>query len=303
MKKSGITMIALIVTIAVMLILVTVSISTIVNKRYFSKAEEVSFTSNFDNYKSELEDYIGNQDVIYNGRYNSSKLFADKNGIYYGSEIIDGQNIKEILPTISEEYIDNIKVYQGRLVYTGEDEIYKNKVNGTLSYDKDNSLIEYESSRDNMSAQGGPLEVTVGIDGDFSVELVYKQMEYSYVSSKNNFIHSDGFMIYETSENGNVYFGINDIDGQEVEFALRQGKIDKISFTYDSKQKLGTIYINGERKTSKIFTSSISSFNKIYISGDREYYSLRVYDKCLNYSEIKQNDIKDIVMYGAWEAI
>lgn len=154
-----------------------------------------------------------------------------------------------------------------------------------------------------MSAQDGPLEIDANISGDFSIELVYKQMDYSYVDGKNNFIHADGFMIYETSEDGNIYFGISNTDGKEIDFALRQGKVDKISFTYDSKQKLGTIYVNGQSVSSKIFSSNMASFNKVYISGDREYYSLRVYDKCLNYSEIKENDIKDIASYGAWEEI
>lgn len=302
-KKSGITMVVLIITIAVMLILVTVSISTIINKRYFSRAEEMSFNSNFDNYKNELEDYIGKQDILYNGRYNSSKLFADKSGIYYDGKTTLGENIKTIIPTISDDYIDIIKVYQGRIVYTGDDEKYRSKVNGNLSYEQDNILIDYASDRNNLDAQDAPIELDVNINRDFSFEIVYKQMDYSYVNGQNNFIHSNGFMIYETDQNGNIYFGINSTEGQEIDFSLRIGKIDKISFTYDSKQNVGTIYINGKKLLTKNFSGNMTSFNKLYISGDREYYSIRVYDKCLNYSEIKRNDITDIIMYGAWEEI
>ena len=302
MKKNGITMVALIVTIAIIIILVTASLSTIINKRYFSKADEMNFSSNFDNYKNELEDYIGEQDVLGNGRYNSSKLFADAVGIYYNGEVLENQTIKNIIPTISDEFINNIKVYQGRLVYTGENVEYRNKVNGLLSYLQEDILVELESSSvDDLDYP--PIEISANIQKDFSIELVYRQLENSYEDGKKNFIYSDVFSIYETSKNGNIYFETSASEGEELQFALRNEKTDKITFTYDSKEKIGKIYINGIEKMSKEFSSGISSFNKIYISGDREYYSLRVYDKCLNYSEIKQNDIKDMDMYGTWEEI
>ena len=128
-NKKGISLAVLVVTIAILIILVATSISVVLNKRYFSKADYSSFVSNFDTYKDELEDYISNQEFLNNGRYNRESLNANKTEVYYNGSKLENMTIKDIIPTISDYYLDDIQVYNGYLKYVGDNNEFKDKVN------------------------------------------------------------------------------------------------------------------------------------------------------------------------------
>jgi len=131
MKKSkkGISLAVLVVTIAILIILVATSISIVLNKKYFDKAEFSNFVSNFDTYKDELEDYISNQEFLNNGRYNRESLNANKTEVYYNGSKLTNKTIKDIIPTISDNYLDEIQVYNGYLKYVGDNNDFKDRVN------------------------------------------------------------------------------------------------------------------------------------------------------------------------------
>lgn len=300
-NKKGISLIVLVITIALLLIIVATTVSTILNKRYFKKADYSSFLENFDNYKDELEDYIGNEEFLNNGRYNRESLFAEKDSVYYNSSKIDGKTIKDIIPTISDEYINDIRVYRGTLIYTGTVLSYRDAANVDMRYFDNNALvINYEKDVEE-SLDGSNISVPANLTSNFTFEIVFKEKSSSYTNSSDNFVSSNGFVIYETNSSHSVYFGINTSDGKDTGYMLNEGKLKKITYTYNASKKEGTFYVNAKKIDSKVYDAAFNPINGITVKGNRDYYAIRVYDKALDYSAIKQNDYLDNLNYGEWE--
>ena len=128
-EKKGISLIVLVITIILIAILAGVGISIVINERYFEEADYASFLYSFEGYKNELEDYIGNQDFLNNGRYDRKSLNADKTHLSYKGSNIDGQTIKNIIKSISEEHLNEIIVENGYLKYTGSVQKLKDDLN------------------------------------------------------------------------------------------------------------------------------------------------------------------------------
>ena len=63
------------------------------------------------------------------------------------------------------------------------------------------------------------------------------------------------------------------------------------------------IYVNGKLLSKKAIDEESKGFSKIYVSGKKNYYEIRVYDRCLNLTEVMQNDAMDNLKYGIWKEI
>ena len=118
-KNNGVSLIVLTITIILTIIMAGVGISVLVNRRYFEEASYASFLSSFEGYKEELEDYIGNQEFLNNGRYDRKSLNADKNHLSYKGVNVSGKTIKDIIKTLNDSHIDQVIVENGNLKYTG----------------------------------------------------------------------------------------------------------------------------------------------------------------------------------------
>ena len=101
-----------------------------------------------------------------------------------------------------------------------------------------------------------------------------------------------------------LYVGLNASSAfidEKVNFETNS--YSKITFTYNATNKTGMIYVNGKLLSKKAIDEESQGFSKIYVSGKKNYYEIRVYDRCLNLTEVMQNDAMDNLKYGIWKEI
>ena len=120
MKKSkGITIIALIITIIVMIILAGVVLATLSgDSGPITKAQEATIMSELSRYKEELELYKIEK-YSENLEFEEETLTAGKNVLVYNTqkqEEVGKANIKTIIPDISDTYLEKIEVIKGELL-------------------------------------------------------------------------------------------------------------------------------------------------------------------------------------------
>ena len=118
-KNKGITVIALIVTIIVMLILAGVVLATLSgDSGPITKAQEATIMSELSRYKEELELYKIEK-YSENLEFEEETLTAGKNVLVYNTqkqEEVGKANIKTIIPDISDTYLEKIEVIKGELL-------------------------------------------------------------------------------------------------------------------------------------------------------------------------------------------
>lgn len=326
--RKGITLITLIITIVIIIILTGVSVAIIKNNNYVGKTENMKFNSNLENYRAELEDYIVDREYVEGAKYDSSKLYADKNCVYYGDSKIDGKNIKSIITTISSDDIKNVRIIGGKLVFIGGTEEYQKDVNYDLSYiggakfdlslstanlicastdkivagNSGSELYVNNTTSNTTSADNTTyIQTDIADKSSYTVEVVYKELYGNY----NSFLYSDGFIMHHkaTSEK-KLYVGLNTSSAfidEKVNFETNS--YSKITLTYNVTNKTGMVYVNGKLLSKKAIDAESKGFNKIYVSGKKNYYEIRVYDRCLNLTEVMQNDAMDNLKYGIWKEI
>ena len=125
MKKKGISLITLIITIIVIIILAGVIIFSMANNNPTDKAKEGVFKQDVAVFKDELEMYKLGMLSTNTDSYNASLLEADKTSATYNGNSIEGvDNIAGIIPGMNKkkDYQDIFMVSKGILVYIGNDE-------------------------------------------------------------------------------------------------------------------------------------------------------------------------------------
>lgn len=124
-KEKGITLIALVVTIIVLVIVAGVSINLVLGDNgIIAKAKETAYITKFTIYKEELELFKASK-LLENTNQNQfyvTTLTAGKNSLSYNTKKDDGGNIKTILPDLEDSYIDNFEVIKGNLLFKSQDE-------------------------------------------------------------------------------------------------------------------------------------------------------------------------------------
>ena len=111
-REKGITLIALVVTIIVLLILAGVSIQMLTGETGIIKqAQKAAIATKFAGYKEEME----------------MNLMGDENleNFEVGNIILLDKNVKKYIPSLIEEDIGKIGIICGKLYYFGDDEICK----------------------------------------------------------------------------------------------------------------------------------------------------------------------------------
>ena len=123
-KKNvkGITLIALVVTIIALLILAGVAINlTIGDNGIITRAQKARLTSELATYKEELEMYEVGKELDNNG-FIRDTLTAGKEKLNYNTKP-EGEegNIKTIINSISDEYLEKLEVIKGELLINTKD--------------------------------------------------------------------------------------------------------------------------------------------------------------------------------------
>ena len=119
---KGITLIALVVTIIALLILAGVAINlTIGDNGIITRAQKARLTSELSTYKEELEMYSVGKELENNG-FMRDTLTAGKTKLNYNTQP-EGEegNIKTIINSISDEYLEKLEVIKGELLINTKD--------------------------------------------------------------------------------------------------------------------------------------------------------------------------------------
>lgn len=112
---KGITLIALVVTIVVMLVLAGVSINLLTGDNgAITKAKQAKMKSEFATYNEELE-LFNTARHMENPEYSIGTLTAGKSTLNYNTNNGSGGSIKEILTSISDEYLDKVEIIKGEI--------------------------------------------------------------------------------------------------------------------------------------------------------------------------------------------
>jgi hypothetical protein len=115
--KKGISLIVLVITIVISLILLSVVIVNLSNDNMTDKSSEVVFKSNLKTYQDQLELYISNKNVEYKLR---GEQYDPNNDVDF--------KIETVIPSIKAEDKNDYYVYNGKLVYSGENREWVGKV-------------------------------------------------------------------------------------------------------------------------------------------------------------------------------
>ena len=122
-KENGITLIAIVITIIVLLILSGVSISMLGGTNgILSEAQKAKITTELSNYKEQLELYKMEKQME-NKEFLESSLTVGKENLTYNTQPIGEKgNIKTVIPSIKNEYIEKIEIIKGELLIKTRDE-------------------------------------------------------------------------------------------------------------------------------------------------------------------------------------
>ena len=116
-SKRGITLIALVITIVVLLILAGISISMLTGDNgIITNSQKSKTSSELSKYKEELRLYK-TQKKIENGEFDEKSLTAGKINLMYNTKPDNEEgNIKTIITTISDEYYNKLEIIKGKLL-------------------------------------------------------------------------------------------------------------------------------------------------------------------------------------------
>ena len=161
-QNKGITLIALVVSIIVLIILAGVSISMLTGENGIMRRASLAKTSTeFANYKEELEQWKMSKSMEDVG-FSDDTLSAGKNNLSYGGEKKDG-NIKTIIPDLKDDYLDEIEVIKGQLVLSTTD---NSKINSAKIANV--SVNPYEIKDGELVSAGANLDLVSG-DGSLTI--------------------------------------------------------------------------------------------------------------------------------------
>ena len=163
-ELSGITLLALVVTIIVLLILAGVTISTInSNNGVLTQAKKATITSDLSKYKEEVELYKASKQIegtekkIADGkRFEATSLnasYLENSLVYNTKENSENGDITTIIPDLKKDYHDGkrdngeISVTNGQMVFKStNDELYKIAQDLGIEVDPYNVKIEKDSN-------------------------------------------------------------------------------------------------------------------------------------------------------------
>ena len=121
-NKKGITLVALIVTIVVLLILAGVSLNLLIgNNGIITRAKQAKISNDLSSYKEQLAMFIADKKTE-NSEFYESSLTAGKNNLYYNTKTSeDEKTIKDIIKDVKDEYLDSLEVVKGKLTVNTKD--------------------------------------------------------------------------------------------------------------------------------------------------------------------------------------
>lgn len=121
-KENGITLVALVVTIVVLIILAGVSINLVIGSNgIMSKAKQSKIRTSLASYKEQLGIFIADK-KIENTEFYEESLTAGKTSVAYNTKTnSDEKTIKDIIKNITDEDLEKIEIIKGKIVVNTKD--------------------------------------------------------------------------------------------------------------------------------------------------------------------------------------
>ena len=122
LEDKGITLIALVITIIVLLILAGVSVAMLTGTNgILTQAQKAKLSTELSSYKEQLELYK-TEKLSENRDFLESTLTVGKESLKYNTQP-EGEtgNIKTVIPSIKDEYIDKVEIIKGSLLINTQD--------------------------------------------------------------------------------------------------------------------------------------------------------------------------------------
>ena len=175
MKKNGISLITLLITIIVIIILSGTIIFSISKSNIINKGKEAVFKNDVANLREELQTYHYSKIIKENGKYSMTELNADKTMVEYEGVKDNSITMADILKSINQkkEYLDIFEIYEGELVYIGsnkEEKKWAEEVGVISKYAEPKVEISKPSIEEIKSGETVEYEITVS--SNFKLEYV-----------------------------------------------------------------------------------------------------------------------------------
>ena len=120
-KAKGITLIALVITIIILLILAGITLNTLWGEGgIINQAERAKIMNELATYKEQLDLFV-KEKTIEDQTYEEESLTAGKTNLVYSTKKDEGGNIKTVIPGISNEYFEKLEIIKGELLINTKD--------------------------------------------------------------------------------------------------------------------------------------------------------------------------------------
>ncbi len=213
MKKNlGITLIALVITIVVLLILSAVSIRIIMNGGLINKAGEAGFKAKMAEYREKTDLYVLGQKmqgVTNTDTINSGEMLkqAILDGFILDLEVENVTiDIRDIIPNISVSEEEYIVVYKGVMHYVSNPNVKNNKRQEQMCRDLDIPILEYSPPK-GIVIVNGKYEFVDGIyvcTPDLTKGFIKDRTRYLEVGSNGSLVPGN-WVTHRPTENWYSY--------------------------------------------------------------------------------------------------
>ena len=317
--KNGITLVALVVTVVVLIVLAGVSINLVIgNNGIITKAQVAKTSTELAKYKEELSQWKINKKMEDNN-FVEDTLSAGKNNLTYGGVKQEG-NIKTIIKDMADEYIDELEIIKGELIINT---VQKNKIEAAkiaeLSYNpytiKEGELVSAGNNLELISSEGMlviPENVTKigagafsGVEGLRTIVIpgnVEEIGEYAFAYNKTlkNVIIGEGVKTIGSSAfegvtnlkeislpNSLTYIGSRAFRSTGIEEINIPGSLKIISESaFDGCKNLSKIYLNEGTKELAIGCFAGAIIEEITLPTTITTINAQAFSGCLKLSKI-----------------
>lgn len=295
-KSTGITLIALVITIIVLLILAGITISTLMGENgILTQANRSKLATEFSEYKEEL-DLFKQSKRIESEEFLEGSLTAGKNFLSYNTQKEEEKDwtIKNILTTIKDEDLEKFEIIKGKLLINTKDRL-EIDVARTLGIE----VNPYDITEDGVLQSSNGNLLLMDDDGTLTIPDSVK------IIGKGAFSGLDGLktIIIPSSviEISNDAFSHN----KTLEKVIFQenSKLNKIGMNaFDECTSL--TYINLPESLSEIGSSAFGSctaLNEITIPGSVKELKITFMD-CKNLKKINLNEGLETIIQGTFDS-